>query len=130
MSQQSFSCACGQCTVTVAEGAPCAFSAICHCADCRSITGSPYFWGNAFMPNQVSVTGETIAYTHIKNTRHSCAKCGSFVYEPVPSFGLTMLPAARLPAPAAPMMHIFVKSKVYPLPEDGLPRFDELPPAP
>lgn len=51
MSQQSYTCACGQCAVTLAEGATSAFSAICHCSNCREATGAPYFWGNAFPPS-------------------------------------------------------------------------------
>ncbi len=128
MSETKLSCACGQVTVEAIDNAPCAFSAICHCADCRSITGAPFFWANGWPSDQIKVTGETISHVHIQNIRHSCAKCGSFMFEPVPGFGITMLPAARLNNPTPPMMHVFVKSKVYQLPEDGLPRFDEMPP--
>ena len=49
----------------------------------------------------------------------------SFVYEPTPSFGMTML-CARLSNPTPPMMHVFVKSKVYQLREEGLPDLDEM----
>ena len=124
----SISCACGSVTVEVINDAPSVFSAICHCTSCRSITGAPYFWANAWPADQIKVTGDTLSYVHETNERHSCAKCGSFTHEPVPTMGLVMLPAARLESPAAPMMHVYVKSKVYPLPEDGLPRFDEMPP--
>lgn len=126
---QSFSCACGQAKVEVLSDAPSAFSAICHCANCREITGAPFFWGNAWPGDQVRVTGETLAHQHVSNIRHSCARCGATMHEELPAFGgLVMLPAARLPTPTAPMFHIFVRSKVYTLPDDGLPRFDEMPP--
>jgi len=128
MSDHSISCACGSVTVEVAEGVDCVFSAICHCTNCRDITGAPSFWANGFPIDAVKVTGEVISYVHDKNTRTSCAKCGSFMCEPVPHFGMTMLPASRLSNAMAPMCHVYVKSAVYALPEDGIPRFDELPP--
>lgn len=128
MNQTSLKCSCGAVTVTVADGVECVFSAICHCNNCRSTTGAPAFWGNGFPIDTVTVTGETINYTQEVNTRISCVKCGSFIAEPCPGFGITMLPAARLANPTAPMMHVFVKDKVYPIPEDGVPQFDEMPP--
>jgi hypothetical protein len=124
----SISCACGALTVEVNEGVDCAFSAICHCANCREVTGTASFWANAFPTPEVKITGEAISYQHAVNLRCSCAKCGSFMYEHVPAMGLTMLPAARLTDPAPPMCHVWTKSAVYALPEDGKPRFDEMPP--
>ena len=104
------------------------FSAICHCKNCRDISGTPYFWGNGWQPAQLKISGETISYTHEVNHRHSCSQCGAMVYEECPPFGIVMLPAARLQSPAPPAMHVFVRDKVYPLPEDGLPRFETMPP--
>ena len=128
MSDPVLSCACGSVNVEIVDNAPAVCSAFCHCTDCRAITGSPYFWGNGWPMDQVKVSGETISYQEVNNVRHSCAKCGSFMYEPCPGFGLTMLPAARLASPMPSMMHVYVKSKVCQLPEDGLLRFEELPP--
>ena len=125
---ESFSCACGSVTVSVNDGVDCAFSAICHCSNCREITGAVSFWANGYPTNQVNVTGEVISHVHEINVRTSCAKCGSFVCEPVPNFGLTMLPASRLKAPTPPMAHVWVKSAVYPIPDDGVPQFAEMPP--
>lgn len=124
----SLQCACGAVTVSVVDDSPCAFSAICHCTDCRATTGAPFFWGNAWLMDKIKVTGETITHQELQNVRHSCAQCGSFTHEPCPGLGMTMLPAARLENPTAPMMHVFTRSSVYMLPEDGLPRFEELPP--
>lgn len=128
MSNVSVKCACGSVTVEVVDDTPCGFSAMCHCSDCRAVTGAPFFWGNAWPIDKIKATGETISYQAIKNVRHSCAKCGSFTHEVCPAIGMTMLSAARLESPTPPMMHVFVRSKVYALPEDGLPRFEELPP--
>lgn len=124
----SLSCACGAVKVAVNEGVDCNFSAICHCTNCRDITGAASFWANAFPADEVSIIGEVISHQHETNIRCSCAQCGSFVCEPVPRMGLVMLPASRLESPTKPMCHVFVKSAVYPLPEDGIPRFDEMPP--
>ena len=128
MSEVSVNCACGSVKVEVLSETSCVFSAVCHCSDCRSITGSPFFWGNGWPMDQIKVTGETVSHSYIKNVRYSCAKCGSFMYEPCPDFGITMLPASRLENPTPPMMHVYVKSAVYQLPDDGIPRFDEMPP--
>ena len=124
----SYSCACGQVKVEVLNEAPCIFSAICHCNNCREITGAAYLWANGWLPEHIKVTGETISYTHEVNVRHSCQKCGSFMYEPCPTFNMVMLPAVRLKPPTPPAIHVFVKDKVYTLPDDGLPRFDTMPP--
>lgn len=124
----SFSCACGEVKVEVNEGAECVFSAICHCTSCREVTGTAALWANGFLSDHVQVTGDVIAYTHEVNIRTSCASCGSFMFEPVPSMGITMLPASRMSHPTPPMAHVYVKSAVYPLPDDGVPRFEEMPP--
>jgi hypothetical protein len=65
------------------------------------------------------------------NVRCFCKQCGSIVPSPVQGEH-AWLPAGCLDSDpgARPLAHIFVASKAawYPLPEDGLPRFDAYPP--
>ena len=128
MTHPSVSCPCGSVTASVIDETPCGFSAICHCSDCRAATGAPFFWANAWPLDKVVVSGETVYHKEIQNERHACAQCGSFTHEIAPSFGMALLPAARLENPTPPMMHIYTRSSVYAIPDDGLPRFDEMPP--
>ena len=122
-------CACGDLSLEIEGDTSDALSAICHCGMCREMTGAPNFWGNGFTPDRITVRGETTCFVRQTNRRHSCAKCGAYLFEEVPAFGVTMVSAAQMDQPAPPMMHIFVADKIYPLPEDGLPRFDAMPPS-
>ena len=119
---------CSLLTVSIIDDTPCVFSAICHCDDCRAATGASFFWANAWPIDKLVVTGETVDHQEIENQRHACAQCGSFTHEIAPGFGMGLLPAARLENPAPPMMHMYVRSSVYQIPDDGVPRFDEMPP--
>lgn len=49
---------------------------VCHCLDCRKMTGSLFSACAIFGQEAVAIEGETRAY----EGRFSCVRCGSFVF--------------------------------------------------
>jgi hypothetical protein len=60
------------------------FSFLCHCDDCRWLNGGARLAGAAFASNQLSVVGESKAYTYRGGKgdveQHFCPNCGTPVY--------------------------------------------------
>lgn len=49
---------------------------LCHCADCRKVTGSAFLAYADWRPEQVAITGEVSTY----DGRSFCPQCGSRVF--------------------------------------------------
>lgn len=76
-------CGCGALKVEVA-GEPAAVVA-CHCVDCQRRTGSVLGVGAYFHADQVTIKGDSRAYTRMSDagnpfTTHFCPTCGTSLY--------------------------------------------------
>ena len=72
-------CCCGDCSITV-EGAP-ALNALCHCASCKTRTGSAFGW-SAYFPDEKVVAKSGGFHVYAKTgdkgyQRFFCARCGT-----------------------------------------------------
>ncbi|KAK7179984.1 hypothetical protein DPSP01_009848 [Paraphaeosphaeria sporulosa] len=89
MAQQG-GCMCGNIRYSV-EGEPVS-KALCHCADCRKITGSTYSTNAIFPSKQFNLTRGTpkqhskTADTGNKITSHFCGDCGSTLFRETSAF--------------------------------------------
>jgi hypothetical protein len=127
------SCLCG--AVAWEAGTPFKLMSHCHCSMCRKSHGAPFATYVAAPASSFRwLQGENAIGRYRssdKNVRTFCKHCGSIVPESVTG-ELAWMPAGCLESDpgARPLAHIFVASKApwYPLPEDGLARFDAYPP--
>jgi hypothetical protein len=76
-------CECGQFSVQV-NGAP-VIQLVCHCNDCRAISGQPYTEGVFFAAEACTIHGQSKAQTMkggsgYDKTYYSCAECGTTLY--------------------------------------------------
>ncbi len=72
-------CHCGAISF-VAEGKP-LYHALCHCADCRSWSGTPVSSWMAFKTDQLTITGQPVRYRSSENaTREFCGSCGTGLF--------------------------------------------------
>jgi len=83
MTKRFASCSCGQLTAQV-TGEPVRIS-ICHCLACQRRTGSVFGQQARFRRDDVSVSGESTAYSRVGDegggaTFHFCPQCGATVY--------------------------------------------------
>ncbi len=76
-------CLCGACAYAL-DG-PLAPGGICHCADCRRVTGSAF--GVSFRADRARLTRYGVTHSFTKRadsdtllTRHFCPQCGSPLY--------------------------------------------------
>ncbi|KAF2243950.1 hypothetical protein BU26DRAFT_492860 [Trematosphaeria pertusa] len=94
-------CMCGNVRYTI-EGDP-VMQALCHCVDCRKITGSTYSTNSIYPESGFKVTQGTTK-THSKTadggntiTSHFCPDCGSTMWREGPSFpGLKIVKTGTL----------------------------------
>jgi len=104
----------------------------CHCSMCRKSHGAPFAtYVNARAASFRWLQGEAQVVSYRASAlgpRCFCGQCGSIVPGPDVEGERQSLPAGGLEGALAtePVAHIFVASKAawYPLPDDGLPRFD------
>jgi hypothetical protein len=118
-----------------ASGEP-AYSAICHCGDCRASAGAPMVGWALFPQDQVTISGEPVRYQSSENAvRHFCGVCGTglFYTNAVIFPGSIDIQTATLDDPAAlpPQAHIQM-AEAMPWMEQahGLPKFDRYPVGP
>ena len=72
-------CQCGAISYE-ATGDP-AYSALCHCADCRRSAGAPMVGWALFPLEAVTITGSPWLYQSSQNaTRHFCGTCGTGLF--------------------------------------------------
>lgn len=118
-----------------ATGEP-AYSAICHCEDCRKSAGA-YMVGWALFPEaQVTIKGEPVTYHSSANaSRQFCGRCGTglFYRNPVTFPGAIDIQTATLDDQTAipPQVHVQVADMApWQAGVDGLPKFDRYPEGP
>lgn len=79
-------CECGKCSLEITT--PPVVQLVCHCADCRALTGMPYTEGVFFTASGCTVQGPTKSQTMkggsgYDKTYYSCSKCGTSLYATV-----------------------------------------------
>lgn len=124
-------CQCGAIRYEV-QGEP-AYSALCHCSDCRKSAGAPMVGWALFPENMVTVTGEPVAYRSSDNvTREFCGTCGSglFYRNAVVFPGMVDIQTGTLDDQAAlpPAIHVqFAEAAPWMAAAHELPRFERYP---
>lgn len=122
-------CFCGAVRIEV-TGAPEAMG-YCHCASCRSWSAGPVNAFTLWKPENVRVTDGSEFVGHFMKTltsdRKFCTRCGGHVMTEHPTFGLTDVYAATIPAVAfKPGVHVNYSETVLPM-KDGLPKLRDFP---
>lgn len=122
-------CFCGAIAIE-AEGEPFSMG-YCHCADCRSYSGSPVSTFTLWQPDQVRVAQGADYLSGFNKTgfsdRRFCRQCGGHVLSYHPTAGFTDVHASSLPTLAfQPQMHINYAATVLPM-RDGLPKLRDFP---
>jgi hypothetical protein len=124
-------CQCGAISYE-ATGEP-AYSAICHCGDCRASSGAPMTGWALFPQDAVTITGTPASYQSSENaTRQFCATCGTglFYLNPVIFPGAIDIQTATLDDPEAlpPQAHVqMAEAAPWMATLDKLPKFDRYP---
>lgn len=121
----SASCDCGHLSIEVRSWP--FLQLVCHCSDCRSISGQPFTEIAFFAPGTPVIKGESLALTmkgssgHNK-TYYSCPTCKVVMCASVDGVGGALgVVASRLrPFKFRPLMHVWVSAKA---PDTQLPRF-------
>lgn len=124
-------CQCGAIRYSIL-GEP-AYSALCHCEDCRRSAGAPMVGWALFAHDVVEVQGEPVAYQSSENaTRHFCGKCGTGLFYTNPAIfpGMIDIQTATLDDPARfpPAIHVqFAEAAPWMEQVHQLPKFARYP---
>jgi hypothetical protein len=123
------SCFCGTVKLAV-TGEPEAMG-FCHCASCRSWSGSPVNAFSLWKPDAVRVTAGADQVATFKKTENShrqyCGKCGGHLMTRHPGLGLVDVFTATIPGLSfAPSVHVNYAETVLPI-KDGLPKLKDFP---
>ncbi len=124
-------CRCSAITYS-AEGNP-AYSALCHCADCRLSSGAPMVGWALYPRERVSITGSPVAHESSPGTiRQFCGICGTgLFYRNEAVFpGQIDIQSATLdnPEALAPQVRVQVAEALHWFAEfDRLPTFERYP---
>ncbi|WP_420890912.1 GFA family protein [Marinobacter suaedae] len=113
----SASCDCGQLVLDITT--PVVTQVVCHCSDCRGMTGLPYVDIAFFEPDGCKALGESRPTTMkggsgIEKTYFACPECGAAVYATVGALkGACVVIASRLSSPLdESSTHIWTSEKV------------------
>jgi hypothetical protein len=124
-------CHCGAISYQV-SGEP-AYSALCHCGDCRRHAGAPMVGWAAFPKGAVAVSGEPALYRSSEHgRRHFCGACGTglfYVNEKVLP-GLLDIQTGTLDDPGAmpPRIHVQAAERLDWMDDvENLPKFARYP---
>ena len=129
------SCGCGAVRFTVAQAPDAA--AYCHCTRCQKRTGTAVQASARVAPGSVTVTagGELLGAWSPPGglAKEFCTRCGSHLFGRDSDSGeITVVRMAAFDSDPGvrPMARQFVAYAApwEPIPDDGLPRFDERPP--
>ena len=110
-------CICGCIKYTI--NAKPLFTQVCHCLDCKKLTGSSYVMNTSIFDNSLDIRGELlkgelIAGSGKKCTHYFCKKCGVYIYADYEfAIGRLTVRTKTLSNPELfpPQAHIFVKDK-------------------
>ena len=124
------SCLCGEARYTVADEFK--YALICHCSQCRRVTGSAFKPFGGIERAKLKVTqGHIRIYGDVMGHDAHCRTCGSLLYSIVQEGTMAHVTYGTLAdSPTlAPQAHIFVGSKAaWDVIGDSLPQHPELPP--
>ena len=115
-----------------ARGEP-AYSALCHCSDCRKSAGAPMVGWALFPEAMVTVTGTPVGYRSSENvTREFCGTCGTgLFYRNAAVFpGMVDIQTGTLDDQSAlpPAIHVqFVEAASWMASAHELPKFERYP---
>jgi hypothetical protein len=103
----------------------------CHCASCRSWSGSPVNAFSLWKPEAVRVTSGAEHVAMFQKTplsqRQFCATCGGHLMTNHPTLSLVDVFAATIPTLAfVPGVHVNYADTVLPM-HDGLPKLRDFP---
>ena len=127
-------CGCGDLTVLV-SGLP-VLQVVCHCNDCREVTGEPFTRVVFFPLVGIATRGATHTtefFGASGNTKHyvSCARCDEFLYGEVAVLGGVCGIRPRSLGPKftfAPSAHVWVSQRDSTVHlDDDLPAFERAP---
>lgn len=128
-------CQCGQLKLNFTQ-APVA-QLVCHCQDCRTVSGKAFSQAAFFMAEANSETGafqatEMTGGSGKSKQYRNCKSCGEFVYATVNALpGLLGVAADKINAPFEfkPMAHVWTceKAEGVDIPQ-GVPQFPKAPP--
>ena len=118
------SCSCNQLSLQFSQ-AP-RFQLVCHCNDCREITGEAYLSGAFFAAEPGAIQGESLVETGIGGSgkprhNHRCKNCGDFIFAEIEALkGIIAVDGKRLKTPFRfePQAHVWTSQK---LPEVCIP---------
>ncbi|MBQ0715075.1 GFA family protein [Paraperlucidibaca wandonensis] len=119
------SCSCNQLTLQFSQ-AP-RFQLVCHCNDCRKITGEAYLSGAFFAAEPEAIRGESLVETGVGGSgkprhNHRCKSCGDFIFAEIEALqGIVAVNGKLLEMPFKfePQAHVWVSQK---LPEVIIPK--------
>ncbi|MGE4323220.1 MAG: GFA family protein [Sphingobium sp.] len=127
-------CQCGAIRYEV-SGEP-AYSALCHCGDCRRSAGAPMVGWALFPEGRVRVSGTPVRYRSSQDaTRHFCGTCGTGLFYTNPAVfpGSIDIQTATLDDPGAwpPQAHVqMAEATSWMRGVQELPAFDRYPAEP
>jgi hypothetical protein len=103
---------------------------LCHCEDCRAVTGDPMTALALFPAAGVELLeGEVGTSVWRTLPRTWCTRCGALLFGEPPGMGMRGVNGALRPAGwFEPAFHIRCGHAVAPV-RDGLPHFKDVPPA-
>jgi hypothetical protein len=113
-----------------------AYSAICHCGDCRKSAGAPMVGWALFPRDQVAITGTPVEYqSSDKATRHFCGTCGSGLFYTNPTVfpGMIDIQTGTLDDQNIfpPAIHVqFAEAAPWMTQVQDLPKFERYPEGP
>ena len=112
----SAKCECGRLSLEIAT--PPVAQLVCHCSDCRRVTGLPHIELAFFAPNGCTANGESRPITMKggsgnDKTYFSCCECGTTLYATVGALnGAWAVAASRLsPFKLDSQLHIWTSEK-------------------
>lgn len=122
-------CECG--SVTFASAAEPVLQAICHCADCRSASGSPFLETVFFKKSGCVIEGslkqkQFISADGNNTVREVCEACGSLMFDRSEGFPNMIGVSANFiepPFSPSPQCHIWYSSRVSDA-SDQLTKYD------
>lgn len=112
----SAQCECGALALQI-KGAP-VVQLVCHCSDCKAVSGMPYVEAAFFRPDGCRVHGQANSTTMkggtgFDKTQYSCASCQTPLYATIAALnGAWAVMANRLsPFKFEPQVHIWTSEK-------------------
>lgn len=124
-------CSCGQ--VTFTSTAPPVVQFLCHCADCRAATGTPYTGTAIFNVDASEQSGQVTrqrftAGSGATTYRDACSACGTVIFdisEQYPELVGVLANCITAPFVFQPAHHIWLQSREALMPsDDGLKQHD------